>query len=175
MEGDEPSIECSEPSAAIDAEFCLFYEDDFPRVVAFLIVQGASPSLAADVAQEAMIAAYRNWDVVEWPRTWVRRVAQRQWWRVRESATKEIPCEELPEVSGLLPAAEADAVLARHVFLAEVATLSPQQRTILSWTYDDYRPTEIAAALGMNPATVRTTLRDARAALKRRRAAEELA
>ncbi|SNY58346.1 RNA polymerase sigma factor [Paractinoplanes atraurantiacus] len=166
----EPSTAWSESSvAARDTEFSLFYEDEFARLVAFLIVQGAAPCLAADVAQEAMIAVYREWDVVEWPKTWVRRVAQRQWWRMRERATQEIPYDDLPEASGLLPPAEAEAILTHHEFLTEIAALSPQQRAVLAWTYDGYRPTEIAPLLNMNPATVRTTLRDARAAIQSRR------
>jgi RNA polymerase sigma-70 factor (ECF subfamily) len=37
----------------------------------------------------------------------------------------------------------------------------------MAWTYDGYRPTEIAAVLGKPPATVRSALREARIALRR--------
>jgi RNA polymerase sigma-70 factor (ECF subfamily) len=60
---------------------------------------------------------------------------------------------------------------AGHEFLRWLARLgSDRQRQILAWTYDGATPTEIAAELGMHPATVRSTLRNARAALRRLRA-----
>jgi RNA polymerase sigma-70 factor (ECF subfamily) len=56
-------------------------------------------------------------------------------------------------------------------FLRRLARLgSDRQRQILAWTYDGATPAEIAAELGMHPATVRSTLRNARAALRRLRA-----
>lgn len=69
--------------------------------------------------------------------------------------------------SGLLPDELADEIVNRHVFLRLLGDLPEQQRTIIAWTYDGYRPTEIAGLLGMNPATVRSLLRDARTKLKR--------
>lgn len=61
---------------------------------------------------------------------------------------------------------------ADHEFLRWLALLdSGKQREVLAWTYDGATPVEIAAELGMNPATVRSTLRNARAALRRLRAA----
>ncbi|MGH3939483.1 MAG: sigma factor-like helix-turn-helix DNA-binding protein [Pseudonocardiaceae bacterium] len=60
---------------------------------------------------------------------------------------------------------------ASHEFLGWLARLSGhKQRQILVWTYDGATPAEIAAELGMHPATVRSTLRNARAALRRLRA-----
>jgi RNA polymerase sigma-70 factor (ECF subfamily) len=40
------------------------------------------------------------------------------------------------------------------------------QRKVLAWTYDGATPEEIATELQMHPATVRSTLRHARAALR---------
>ncbi|QXJ22181.1 sigma-70 family RNA polymerase sigma factor [Actinomadura graeca] len=160
----------SEPAndqAARDMEFAMFYKDDLPRLVAFLVVQGARPVVAAELAQDAMTEAYRQWDRIDAPRAWVRTVASRTWWRRAERDRAEVPHDELPEPGALLSEQESAEVENRHVFLAMVRELPLNQRQVMAWTYDGYRPTEIAALLGKDPATVRSALREARATLKK--------
>src|SRR3954470_23691810 len=56
--------------------FELFYRREMPALVAFAAALSGS-SCAEDIAQEAMLAAYRRWDVVsgfDAPAAWVRRV-----------------------------------------------------------------------------------------------------
>jgi RNA polymerase sigma-70 factor (ECF subfamily) len=58
-----------------------------------------------------------------------------------------------------------------HEFLRWLGRLSgDRQRVVLVWAYDGATPAEIAVELGMAPATVRSTLRNARATLRRLRA-----
>lgn len=161
----EPSIE----KAARDLEFSLFYRADLPRLVGFLIVQGARPAVAADLAQDAMTEAYRKWDTIDAPRAWVRTVASRHWWRRSGRDKREVSSDELPESSGLLSAEESTEIETRHDFVAVLRGLPSSQRQVLAWTYDGYQPTEIAALLGKEPATVRSVLRSARAALRKKR------
>lgn len=146
--------------AARDAEFTVFYEPEFPRLVLFLLVQGAGHR-AADIAQETMTEAYRQWDLLDRPGAWVRLVAQRQWWKLARRGRTEIPRDELPEPSGLLPSAY-EQIENRHVLLALLDHLTELQRQVLAWSYDGYHPTEIAVVLGKEPATVRSALREAR-------------
>jgi RNA polymerase sigma-70 factor (ECF subfamily) len=147
--------------AARDTEFAVFYTQDFTRLVGFLIVQGAG-HLAADIAQEAMTEAYRQWDLLDRPSAWVRLVAQRNWWKRNRRDRVEIPHDDLPEPSGLLSSAEYEQIESRHTFLALVAELTDLQRQVLSWYYDGYQPVEIAVVLGRKPVTVRSALREAR-------------
>src|ERR1700710_2448692 len=62
--------------AVVGEPFEAFYRREFPRLVA--LAHGlAGPALAADIAQEAMIAAFRRWDEVQSfdsPSGWVRGV-----------------------------------------------------------------------------------------------------
>lgn len=58
--GREQRLEASLDKAARDAEFALFYTADMPRLVGFVILHGARPSVAAELAQDAMTEAYRN-------------------------------------------------------------------------------------------------------------------
>jgi RNA polymerase sigma-70 factor (ECF subfamily) len=169
-----PRLEPSADKEARDLEFALFYRSDMAKLVGFLIVHGARPAVAADLAQDAMTDAYRQWDTIDVPRAWVRTVASRKWWRRAERDQTEFLQDELPEPSPLLSAEESAEIENRHTFLALVRTLPLSQRQVMAWTYDGYQPTEIAALLGKDPATVRSTLRDARAALQTRyRPAEE--
>jgi DNA-directed RNA polymerase specialized sigma24 family protein len=135
----------ADDTAARDPEFSLFYTEQMPRLVAFLMVQGAGRALAAEVAQEAMIESYRSWDSIDHPAAWVRVVASRAW--------------------GQRVSAEPDGE-SRHAFLGKVRDLPAGQREVMAWAYDGYRPTEIAAQLGRDPVEVRSLLREARAALR---------
>jgi RNA polymerase sigma-70 factor (ECF subfamily) len=161
-----PQLERSADKAARDHEFAVFYLDDLTRLVGFLIVQGARPALATDLAQEAMTEAYRQWDMIDSPRAWVRTVASRAWWRTAERDQREVPHHYPPEPNRLLSDEQSDEIENRHAFLALVRRLPLSQRQVMAWTYDGYKPTEIAALLGKDPATVRSTLRAARNALR---------
>ena len=99
-----PAADPAPDKAARDAEFAVFYLPEFPRLVGFLLVQGAG-HLAADIAQEAMTETYRKWELLDRPGAWVRIVAQRRWWRLAADDRAEIPHERLPDPSELLPPA----------------------------------------------------------------------
>ncbi|MGC0416025.1 RNA polymerase sigma factor [Embleya sp. AB8] len=66
-----------------DAAFSEFYRDHIRPLTAFLMRQGASTALAADLAQEAMAKAYRSWNEIHDPRAWIRTVASRDLLRSR--------------------------------------------------------------------------------------------
>ena len=163
----------SDSLQARDLEFGMFYRGELPRLVAFVMVQGARAATATEVAQEAMLEAYRQWDVIDQPRAWVRRVASRMWWRARETEQAERPQETVPDHDPLLTDDAATEIEARHTFLAMTRRLPPAQREVMAWTYDGYRPTEIAALIGKSPATVRSVLRQAREALRAQNPAAE--
>lgn len=158
--------ESSVDKVARDAEFTLFYVEDMPKLVGFLIVHGARPVTAAELAQDAMTEAYRQWDTIDAPRAWVRTVAARAWWRRAEREKKETSQEGLPEPNVLLSAEDSIEIENRHAFIALARGLPLRQRQVMAWTYDGYQPTEIAAMLGISPAAVRSALRDARTALR---------
>lgn len=154
-------VDLAADKAARDAEFSVFYQQNLPRLVTFLVVQGAGHH-AADIAQEVMTEAYRNWEALDRPGAWVRRVAERQWWKLAPRSRAEIPHDDLPEPSGLLTPAAYEQIENQHVLLAQLAGLTNLQRQVLAWSYDGYHPTEIAAVLGKNPTTVRSALHEAR-------------
>lgn len=156
-------------------EFSKFYMENVPRLVTFLVCQGVSVSDAADCVQETMIDALPPvWATLDCPYAWCRRVAHRKACdliqRCREAPFSD---PELARSPLLAPGLDVENFEANHEFLSWLARLDGgKQRQVLVWTYDGATPAEIAAELGMRPSTVRSTLRNARAALRQLRAEE---
>jgi RNA polymerase sigma-70 factor (ECF subfamily) len=139
----------------VDAAFAAFYRESVPSLVAFLVMQGATLADAADIAQESMTKAYRDWHRLMHPRAWVHRVASRALIR-RLVNDREHPVGEVPEPAPLLRATDIERWEQRHDIVCCLAKLPP---------LSDYRPAEIAVELDLPPATVRQTLFLARRAL----------
>jgi RNA polymerase sigma factor (sigma-70 family) len=163
---DEPGGPHPLPVAS-DEAFADFYRSFVTVLVRFLIWQGAPVQVAADLAQETMIKAYRNWPRIEHPRAWARRVASRE--LVRHTARTEAPVACIPEPTSLLPRPdEALAWEQHHDLLQLLAGLPARQRQVMAWTYDGYSPSQIAEELGIEAATVRASLQKARRTLAAR-------
>ncbi|WP_422733884.1 RNA polymerase sigma factor [Micromonospora sp. WMMD558] len=144
------------------AAFSAFYRTEVKPLVNFLLWMGAGLADAADIAQETMIEAYRNWSSIQHPRAWTRRVASRQYGRRRYGHETTTEPEDLP----LLPAnADITAWEQRHDVLRLLATLPWRQRQVMAWTFDGYQPHEIADELDITPQAVRGSLKLARRAL----------
>jgi RNA polymerase sigma-70 factor (ECF subfamily) len=145
--------------------YAAFYREFITHLVAFLIWQGASLGDAADLAQEAMIEAYRSWDAIEHPRAWTKRVASRKY-------ARQITRVEPVEPAHLAPLVPAGFDIAEweedHEILRFLALLPPRQRQVMAWTYDGYSRSEVAAELNITAEAVRTNLLRARRALAAR-------
>lgn len=164
----QPPTVQAPPSAAtltrllINEEFSNFYRATMRSLVQFLINQGSSVHLAADIAQETMTKAYRRWTEIEHPRAWVHRVASRA--LVRHFArVVEDPTDSVPEPTSLVPLPDAAGEWeAKQNTLRVLQSLPPRQRQIMAWTLNGYTPTEIAVELGIAPEAVRSSLMKAR-------------
>ncbi|HZD15052.1 MAG TPA: sigma-70 family RNA polymerase sigma factor [Pseudonocardiaceae bacterium] len=156
-------------------EFSKFYMENVPRLIAFLVCQGVSVIDAADCVQETLIDALPPvWATLDYPYAWCRRVAHRKAYDLAQRR-REAPVADPELVGSPLVAAglNVEYFESDHEFLRWLAQLNGgKQREILAWTYDGATPTEIAAELDMDPATVRSTLRNARATLRRLRTRE---
>jgi len=142
-----------------------FYAAELPRLVA--LARGLCPAhLAEDVAQEAMLVAYRRWREVielERPDLWVRRtcanlaVSQFRRRLVELRATARLAGRRQPQV-GLSEAGEE--------FWAAVQALPPRQAQAAALRYIyDMRVAEIAATLDISEGAVKQHLSRARHAL----------
>lgn len=149
------------PDAQQREAFRAFYRDFTPKLVGFLVLHGARTVDAADIVQETMILAWRNWTTTEYPKTWARTVASREFVRRIASITEDLIAE--PERSALLGSShEVDDWVEQDDLVAAMAALPPRQRQVMAWTLEGYKPGEIAQQLSLPPATVRSNLRKAR-------------
>jgi RNA polymerase sigma factor (sigma-70 family) len=161
--------------AAHIAEYSKFYRENVERLVGFLILQGWTRLDAADCVQETLIAALPpTWATLENPLAWCRKVAYRKACdllrRPREEPVADLERAGTPLI---VPGTELDALLQDDQFACWLARLpGHRQRQVMVWTFEGASPTEIADALGLNPGTVRSTLRGARANLRRFREGE---
>ncbi|WP_333767739.1 RNA polymerase sigma factor [Streptomyces sp. IBSBF 2435] len=149
---------------AKDAAFSAFYRATVRALVGFLVSQGAGVHVAADIAQDTMLSAYKRWHTIDRPQAWVYKVASRA--LVRRIASCEEPVEQVPEPTSLL--ADPDAIAAweaRHDLLPLLRSLPPRQRQVLAWTLSGFTPGDIAEQLGMNDDAVRASLYKARRAV----------
>jgi RNA polymerase sigma factor, sigma-70 family len=164
---DHPPASVSVRSAAVVAAYTAFYRAQTSGLVRFLVWMGARLPDAADIAQEAMIEAYRRWETIEQPKAWIRRIASRLY--LRRLAVVEEPVEQM-DGRPLLPASHDLTEWEQHAEIRRLlALLPPRQRQVLAWTYDGYQPHEIADELGITPEAVRSSLK-----LARRTLAEQL-
>lgn len=146
--------------------FDRFYEREFKPVVGLAYALSGSRAASEDLAQEAFIAAHRNWEKVgtyDNPGAWVRRVVSNlavSRFRKLSSEIKAVArltgfgrshaeIEELPS--------EADG------FWANVRKLPKRQAQTLALHYLEDRPVnEIAAILECSPSTVKVHLHKGR-------------
>lgn len=151
-----------EPQADV-AGFCAFYRMEVPRLVTFLVWSGARLADAADIAQDTMVDAFRQWSTLETPRAWVRRVASRKY--ARRIAHVETPVDQVDGKPLLSCEVDATEWEQNQEILYFLGTLPLRQRQVMAWTFDGYTASEIAAELHMTSGAVRSSLKLARRAL----------
>jgi RNA polymerase sigma-70 factor (ECF subfamily) len=148
------------PEGTTVAAFTVFYRAETSGLVRFLVWMGARLPDAADLAQDTMIEAFRQWQTIKHPRTWTRRVASRKY--ARRLASTEQPVDHV-DGSPLLPANRDLTDWEQHYQIRRLlAVLPPRQRQVMAWTYDGYEPHEIAAELEITAEAVRSSLKLAR-------------
>jgi RNA polymerase sigma-70 factor (ECF subfamily) len=148
------------PAPGSEQEFACFYREQFRGLVGYLLYQGAQLHLAVDLAQDAMITAHQRWNTIRSPRAYVYKVAYMAF--LRRDLT-ELPTEEVPEQSSVLPhPEEAEAWLQKHQVIEMLRALPPRQRQVLALTLDGWSPADTADLLGIASQAVRSSLKQAR-------------
>ena len=152
-----------------------FYVKEYSAVVGLAYALSGSRSGAEDLAQEAFLAAYSDWDRIagyEQPGAWVRRVvANRSVSAFRRKAAEARAlgravlghATELPDLGASDPE-----------FWNAVRSLPRRQSQAVALFYlEDLSIAEVADILDMSPGTVKRHLHNGRLALARRLAIEE--
>lgn len=151
-----------EPHVAAKPSFSVFYREHFAAAVA-LAHALAGARRAEDVAQDALIAAYRKWDDLEQPEHWLRRVvANRSRSALRRAYAEAKALGRVPAPAAVEPAVPQST----DEFWAEVRNLPRRQAQVTALRYlDELSTAEVAAVLEMSEATVRVHLHRARQTL----------
>jgi RNA polymerase sigma factor (sigma-70 family) len=152
-------------AATFDLDFASLFEEQFHRMVGFLITAGARRQDAEDAVQMAFVELARHWTEVCERTGWLRRVAHRMWSKV-VLQSREHPVADVGGDAVVAQGDDADLV-ERHRVLQLLSRLPEQQRVVLAFAYDGCTPSETAAALGVPAANVRQNLKRARTALAR--------
>lgn len=153
--------------------FDAFYVRELPSLVA--LARALTGSAAAeDVAQEAMIAAYRRWHEIERldiPAAWVRRVCA----NMATSFLRRRAAEARAAVrAGGMRHIHTELEPADEAFWAEVRRLPRRQAQSVSLHYIyDLQVSEIARTLGCSESSVKAHLVRGRAALAARLGIDE--
>jgi RNA polymerase sigma-70 factor (ECF subfamily) len=153
---------------AYSAAFDAFYRATYGRVVAVAHSMTGDRHLGEEIAQEAFIAAHRNWGKVstlDRPDLWVRRVAVNRC--TSTFRRKLIEWRSNRTVHGgqlsVVPGPTGEEAEARTAIWDAVRTLPDRQRTIVVLHYVDGLTTpEIGELLELTPSTVQTHLGRAR-------------
>jgi RNA polymerase sigma-70 factor (ECF subfamily) len=143
-----------------------FYEREFRSVVGLAYALSGSRAASEDLAQEAFIAAHRNWDKIgtyEKPEAWVRRVVSNL--SVSRFRRRTTEMKALTRLAGfrnettVLPVLPSEA----EDFWSHVRKLPRRQAQVIALHYlEDLPVLEIAEILECSPNTVKVHLHKGR-------------
>jgi RNA polymerase sigma-70 factor (ECF subfamily) len=150
--------------------FDLFYRKEYPAVVGLIYALSGSRWAAEDLAQEAFLRAYRDWDRVRGyaaPGAWVRRVAV----NLAMSRFRRIGAEGRALSRLVSRSAHPFEVAASEHddFWRAVRRLPKRQAQVVALFYlEDRGISDIAQVLGITPDAVKASLHEGRRSLARR-------
>jgi len=152
-----------------------FYVREYPAVVGLAYALSGSRWGAEDLAQEAFLAAHRQWDRIgayDQPGAWVRRVVANlsvSAFRRRAAEAKALARFALTQTPPLPDIAASDPA-----FWSAVRSLPRRQAQVVALFYlEDRSVADVGATLDMSDGTVKRHLHDARRTLARRLSPEE--
>jgi RNA polymerase sigma factor (sigma-70 family) len=155
-----------DPVGETPGDFDAFYRREYPRLVVLARVL-AGPAVADDVAQEAMLVAFRKWDEVQLmlsPAAWVRAVCMHK--AVSLVRRRSVEQRVLRSIGSFRSGAAGPEDDER--FWREVRRLPLRQAQAVALHYAlDLGVAEIAETLGCAEGTVKSHLSRGRAALAR--------
>ena len=169
----DPMAQAGETAAVEPSEtFEEFYAREFTAVVKLAYALSGSRSGSEDLAQEAFLAAHRDWDRVERPDVWVRQVVanlSRSMFRRRYAEAKAL-ARLGPGTTATLPPLSSGGA----EFWGVIRSLPRRQAQAIALRYvDDRSVAEIAEILGTAEGTVKKHLHEGRRTAVRRLQLEE--
>ncbi len=147
-----------------------FATTQLPSVLRLATVLTGSRAAAEDVVQDALIKAHRNWATIsslDQPEFYVRKMVVNEFVSSRRRSWRFVPTGTGEDVDRRLVPDHAGLHAERQMVLARLAKLPSRQRAVLVLRFYEGRDdSDIAALLGISPATVRTHASRALATLR---------
>lgn len=163
------------PSVPDRVSFEEFYLKEYQAVVGLAFALSGSRWLAEDLAQEAFLAAHRNWPRVsayDQPGAWVRRVVANL--SVSAFRRRLVEAKSLARIAGDRDRPSSELPSEDAEFWDAVRSLPRRQSQAVALHYlEDLPVSEVAAILDMAPGTVKKHLFDGRRELAQRLRIEE--
>jgi RNA polymerase sigma-70 factor (ECF subfamily) len=149
-----------------------FYLREFRDVVGLAFALSGRSLVAEDIAQEAFMAAHRDWPRIgryDNPGAWVRKVVANKARNVLRTHGREARARlRLAFKRGVPPAVYELPTEHAEVWSAVRSLPKRQQQVVALYYLADYTVTEIAAALSVAEGTVKAHLHQGRSALQQR-------
>lgn len=146
-------------------DFSAFYRREYPEVTTLTVVLTRNPAAAEDLSQDAFLRAHRDWARVgryEDPGAWVRRVATNlamsRFRRLRAEARALLRLAGSSQLDEMDPEATEFWTVVRRLPIR-------QAQAVALFYVEDRSVDDIAAVLGITPASVKTHLQRARRSL----------
>ena len=160
--------ERSDPAVERRSEaFETFYDREYPAVVGLAYALSGSRGGAEDLAQEAFLAAYRQWERIglyEQPGAWVRRVVANLSTSVFRRRVSE--AKALVRVALGQPTVVPELSAADPAFWTAIRALPRRQAQVVALFYlEDLPVADVAEILDVSPGTVKRHLFNGRRAL----------
>ena len=148
------------------ATFDVFYQQELRAVIGLAYALSGSRTAAEDLAQEAFLAAHKNWERIgsyDKPGAWVRRVvANKSVSRFRRKMREAKALAKLRMPNAVMPAIPAE----HDAFWAAVRNLPKRQAQAIALHYlEDRSVADIAEILDCAEGTVKVHLRNGRLSL----------
>ncbi|NIQ53159.1 MAG: sigma-70 family RNA polymerase sigma factor [Gammaproteobacteria bacterium] len=155
------------------ASFVELFDAGFHRIFRYLDRLSGDPDLAADLAQETFMRLYRRGSLPDSPDAWLISVAMNLFRNARTTAARRrrLLARRWASPHGDPPASPArvmESEATRRRVRAALDGLPERERSLLLLRAEGYAYRDLAAALGLNEASVGTLLSRARAMFRER-------
>lgn len=152
------------------AAFLDFHQQEYLRVIAFMMTSCLVAQDAEDAVQEAFIDLWRTtqrpggWESIESPRGWIRTVALRKHYRIIES--QKARGIRVPVVADLTEPIHSTITVETEFVRSCLRQLDPDTRIVMAFLVDGFKLAEVARHLNISDQKARDLAKKGRKALK---------
>jgi RNA polymerase sigma-70 factor (ECF subfamily) len=163
----QPAQTCSAGLELRQKAFTELFRAKHGALLGMLIAMDALPDVADDAVAEAFVDLWRNWDTVRNPGAWLRTVAKRHFYKIRNIQRQERDLdEESWQVPDLAAATALSAWEDRQWVDQLIQHLTPAARAIFEPILQGSSRAEVAAISRKTQNTVRQGVHSARKQLR---------